>query len=257
MRLEGKVALITGAASGIGRATAILFAKEGAKVAVVDMDELGGQRTASIVGEGGGGARFIKANVTDVADIQNTIKETVQAFGALHILYNNAGIGANQYGATLENVDEEEWDRILGTNLKGVILCSKYAVPEIKRSGGGAIVNTASIAGIVSLPTHAYSAAKAGVIQITKTSAIELSKSNIRVNAVAPGFIDTPLLRGVRSGRGQKEQENVIATYARRTPIGRIGVPEDIAKAVLFLSSDEASFVTGHTLVVDGGYTVP
>ena len=256
MRFQDKVALVTGGGSGLGQAACLGFAREGAAVSVVDLDEAGGQRTVSMIGESGGNAAFFGADVTSSSDVQAAMRAAAEHFGALHVLYNNAGIGSPRLGARIDEVDEADWDRVLGVNLKGVFLCSKYGVPEIRRSGGGAIVNTASIAGIVALTTHAYCASKAAVIELTKTMAIELAKENIRVNAVAPGFIDTPLLRGARVGASETEQARRIEHWARQVPAGRIGQPEDIANAVLYLASDEASLVTGHTLVVDGAYTI-
>lgn len=250
MQLQGKVALVTGAGSGLGRATATLFAQEGAKVAVVDVAELNGQETVSMIHANGGEALFLKADVAKSKDVEEAILGTVANFGGLNILFNNAGIsgGASRSSVSIDLLPEESWDQVLAVNLKGVYLCSKFGVPEIKKTGGGAIVNTASISGLVAVGGHAYCASKAAVVHLTRTMAIELAKDNIRVNAVAPGFIDTPMTRGVG--------ERLIAQLVEQVPAGRIGKPIDIAQAVLYLSSDQASLVTGHTLVVDGGYVI-
>ena len=255
MRLKDKVALITGGGSGLGRATSLLFAQEGAKVAVADINAVGGAQTAADIGEMGGDAVFVEANVATAAGAEAAVRGAVERFGALHILFNNAGIAGTRTMASIEEVTEEDWDRVLGVNLKGVFLCAKYAVPEMKKAGGGAIVNTASIAGIIGLHAHAYGASKGGVVILTKTMALELAKKGIRVNAVAPGFIDTPLTRGSYRGLDDQQHAANVARLADEAPMGRIGQPEDIAQAVLYLASDDASFVTGHTLVVDGGFT--
>jgi NAD(P)-dependent dehydrogenase (short-subunit alcohol dehydrogenase family) len=248
--------MITGGGSGIGKATALLFAQEGAKVVVVDVDPVAGQQVVSEIGESGGDAVFVGADLTREAEVKRAVGEGVERFGGLHILFNNAGTSGAGKDREIEVLAEEDWDRVMAINLKGVYLCSKHAVPEIKRSGGGAIVNTASMAGIIALPTHAYVASKAGVIQLTRSMAQEFAKQEIRVNAVAPGFIETPMLRGVRQGTPVDEADARMAQFAEQTPMARVGHPEEIARAVLFLASDEASFVTGHTLVVDGGYTI-
>lgn len=256
MRLAGKVAIVTGGGSGLGRATSLLFAKEGTKVAVADIDVPGAEATVAMIEDLGGEAVAIKADVTKAADVKAMVAAAVKKYGKLHILFNNAGIAGDQYKATIETFDETNWDKILSVNLKGVFLCSKYAVPELLKSGGGAIINTASIAGLVGMGNHAYGASKAGVTIITKTMALELAPKGIRVNAIAPGFIDTPLSRGNRRGMSEGEQAQNVARLAASAPMGRIGRPEDIANAALFLASDEAAYITGHTLVVDGGYTV-
>ena len=256
MRLKDRVAMITGGGSGIGKATALLFAREGAKVAVVDVDPVAGQQVASEIGESGGDALFVRADLTRDAEVKRAVEEAVERFGALHILFNNAGTSGQGKDREIEVLAEADWDRVMAINLKGVYLCSKHAVPEIKRSGGGAIVSTASMAGLIALPTHAYVASKAGVIQLTRSMAQEFAKQGIRVNAVAPGFIETPMLRQARQGMPADEADARMAQLAEQTPMARVGQPEEIARAVLFLASEEASFVTGHTLVVDGGYTI-
>lgn len=254
MQLAGKVALITGGGSGIGRATSLLFAREGAKVMVLDADAADAEATATLAKEQGGDAAFVHASVSDSSQVQRAVAHTVQRFGALHILFNNAGVSGLGRDGAVATLAEEDWDRIIGVNLTGVFLCSKHAIPEIKRSGGGAIVNTASIAAQVAMHTHAYSASKGGVVHLTMSLAKELASHNIRVNAVAPGYTDTSMLRHAKSGTTQAWQEERLRGMAGQTPLGRVGRAEEIASAALYLASDAASFVTGHTLVVDGGF---
>ncbi len=255
MRLKDKVALITGGGSGLGRATAIVFAREGAKVFVADVDGEGARRTVATIEDMGGQAGCVQADISTGAGAKKAVERTVARFGGLHILFSNAGIAGQNVGKPIDEVEEADWDQVLGVNLRGVYLCAKHAVPVMKRAGGGTIINTASIAGVVGLGAHAYGASKGGVVILTKTMALELAQHNIRVNAVAPGFVDTPLSSGARRGLSETQQVANIARLAGLAPLGRIGHPEDIAHAVLYLASDEASFVTGHVLVVDGGYT--
>jgi NAD(P)-dependent dehydrogenase (short-subunit alcohol dehydrogenase family) len=245
-KLDGKVALITGAASGIGRATALLFTKEGAKVAVADYVPAGGQETVKMIQKAGGEAIFIEADVSRKTDVERMVKTTVNSYGRIDILYNNAGIG--QRGVSMLETTEEEWDRVLNINLKGVFLGSKYVIPVMLDQGGGVIINTASIVGLVGLPGNpAYSVSKAGVIQLTKMMAAEYGRQNIRVNCICPGAIQTPMTEATS-----------IPTdaYIRVQFLRRAGQPEDVARAVLYLASDDSSFVTGVALVVDGGWTV-
>ncbi|AKU25230.1 SDR family NAD(P)-dependent oxidoreductase [Geobacillus stearothermophilus] len=246
MRLQGKAAIVTGGASGIGRATAIRFAEEGAKVAVSDIDEAGGEETVRRIREKGGEAIFVKADVSDSGQVKQLVQTAVEAFGGLHILFNNAGIGHSEVRST--DLSEEEWDRVIDVNLKGVFLGIKYAVPALKESGGGAIVNTSSLLGIKGKKYEsAYNASKAGVILLTKNAALEYGKFNIRVNAIAPGVIDTNIITP------WKQDERKWPIISKANALGRIGTPEEVANAVLFLASDEASFITGATLSVDGG----
>jgi NAD(P)-dependent dehydrogenase (short-subunit alcohol dehydrogenase family) len=246
MRLSGKVALVTGGGGGIGRSTAIRFAKEGAKVTVADIDSLGGEETVSLIKQNGGEALFIKTDVKDGKQISEAVTTTVNAFGGLNILFNNAGI-ANSEVKSIE-LDEEEWDRVIDINLKGVFLGIKYAVPELIKSGGGAIINTSSLLGLKGKKYQAaYNASKAGVVLLTQNAALEYGKNNIRVNAIAPGVIDTNIIES------WKQDERKWPIISRANALGRIGNPDEVANAVLFLASDEASFVTGATLSVDGG----
>jgi len=252
MRLQDKVALITGAASGMGRATSILFAREGSKVVAADIDEAGGQKTVDLIHEMGADAFFVKADVSREADARNMVEQTVARYGRLDILFNNAGV---EQGVELMEMTEQEWDRVVDIDLKGVFLGSKHGIREMLKTGGGVIINTASISGILAqnfLP--AYNAAKAGVINLTRNIAVEYGPRNIRANAICPGAINTPMLQ--RAVSGKPENEPVVQYFLHMAPVRRLGTPEDIAKAALFLASDESSFITGHALVVDGGLTV-
>jgi len=247
--LTGKRALITGGASGIGKATALLFAREGAAVAVVDLDVEGGRRVVSDVQREGGRAIFVRADVTQSGDCQNAVQRTVSALGGLEILFNNAGIIRR---ATVTELSAEEWDRVMAVNVKSVFLMSRYAVPVMARAGGGVIINAASGWGLVGGPrAAAYCASKGAVVLLTKAMAIDHGPQNIRVNCICPGDTDTPMLREEARQLGQSE-ERFLQEAAER-PLQRIGTPEDIAQAVLYLASDVSSYVTGTALVVDGG----
>jgi 3-oxoacyl-[acyl-carrier protein] reductase len=250
MRLQEKVALITGAGSGIGRATALLFAREGAHVVAVDIKPEDGQQTAALVREHGGEATFVQADVSVAGDAEAMMQAAVDAYGRLDIVHNNAGIFPR--GTPAHELTEELWDRVLDINLKGVWLGCKYAIPHLIEAGGGAIVNTASLAGLRARPYHvAYVASKGGVVMLTKCLAIELAPYNIRVNCVCPGGVDTPLVRppGLTDEQLAERRRGAFQDI----PIPRMAEPEEIARAVLYLASGEASFVNGHALVVDGG----
>jgi NAD(P)-dependent dehydrogenase (short-subunit alcohol dehydrogenase family) len=245
LRLEGKVAIITGAGSGIGREAALLFAREGAKVVVSDYVSEAGEETVRQIKESGGEAIFIKTDVSKASDAERMVEKTIEEYGKLDILHNNAGILGKV--AFVGDATEDDWDRVISVNLKGVFLCSKYAVREMVKQGGGVIVSTASSMGLVGLPGNtAYSAAKGGVIQFTKTMALEYASSNVRVNCICAGWIDTPM--------NEKLGERITNWILKETPMGRWGRPEEIAQAALYLASDESSFVTGTALVVDGGW---
>ncbi len=250
MRLKDKVALVTGAASGIGQATALLFGQEGAKVMCADIDGEGAERVARQIADGGGEGASLQADVSQAADAERLVRETAERWGQLDVLVNNAGI---YFVLPLTQVPEEEWDRLMGINLKGVYLGCKYAIPEMVRQGKGAIVNTASIAGLRGAGNWTtYSASKGGVVQLTKSLAMELARLNVRVNCVCPGIIDTGMLDQAVVMRGVKKAE-LAATIGESHPMGRIGRPEEVAAVILFLASDEASFITGVALPVDGG----
>ncbi len=246
--LRGKTALITGAASGIGRATAVLFGKEGAAVVVHDI-RADGQSTADAIIAAGGQAVFVQGDVTRAADCQSTVDKALAAFGGLHILVNNAGIIRR---ASVVDTTEEEWDRVMAVNVKSVFLLSKAAIPVMARAGGGVIVNTASGWGIDGGKDAAsYCASKAAVVNLTRAMALDHADQNIRVNCVCPGDTDTPMLREEARQLGQ-DVKGFLARSAER-PLGRMGRPEEIARVMLFLASDASSYVTGTALVVDGG----
>jgi len=247
--LQGKVALVTGGASGIGRATALLFAREGAAVAVVDLDGRGAEAVAQAIVAAGGQAVAISADVSQPEDCARAVQETVTAFGGLDILFNNAGIVRR---ASVMESSVEDWDRVIAVNLRSVFLMSRAALPVMIARGGGAIVNTGSGWGLKGgRQAAAYCASKGAVVNLTRAMALDHGAQNIRVNCVCPGDTDTPMLRHEARQLGQPE-ERFLAEAAER-PLGRIGTPEEIAQAVLFLVSDAASFVTGAVLAVDGG----
>tara|TARA_B100001167_G_C16696477_1_gene269550 strand:+ start:76 stop:825 length:750 start_codon:yes stop_codon:yes gene_type:complete len=247
MRISDKVAIITGAASGIGRATAILFAKEGGKVVVADKNEVGGNETVDLIRSDGGQAIFDYVNVTSATDIQGMVKTTINTYGKLNILVNNAGIAIR---LPVVDLSEEDWDRNIDVNLKSIYLSSKYAIPRMIENGGGSIVNIASIYGIVGGRIRAaYAASKGGVVNLTRSMALDYALHKIRVNCVCPGFVNTPLLKNILK---DKEEYQALADLH---PMGRLGDMLEIALGVLYLASDESSFVTGIALPIDGGYT--
>lgn len=246
-RLEGKTALVTGAGSGIGRATAVLFAREGARVIVSDVNVSGGEATVAAIQKQGGETRFIRCDISKPSEVEALIRGTVEAFGRLDCAVNNAGISGVM--APTGDYPEDMWDRIIATNLKGVWLCMKQEIQQMLKQGGGSIVNTASAAGLVGLPmAPAYVAAKHGVVGLTKTAALEYAKANIRINAVCPGVVRTPMIT-VATDNNPEVEAMVIAAE----PVGRMGTPEEVAEALVWLCSGAASFVTGAALPVDGG----
>lgn len=246
MRLKDKVSIITGGGGGIGRSTAIRFAKEGAKVVIADRNELTGVETARLIQEQNGNAIFIHTNVSDKNSVQNLISATVEQYGGLDILFNNAGVGNSEVRSV--DLEEDEWDSVIDINLKSVFLGIKYAVPELIKSGKGVIINTSSLLGLKGRKlVSAYNASKGGVVLLTQNAALEYGKYQIRVNAIAPGVIDTNIIDM------WKKDERKWPIISKANALGRVGNPEEVAAAALFLASDEASFITGVTLPVDGG----
>ena len=247
----GKVAFVTGAASGIGRAAALAFAREGASVVVADVSEPGSQETVRLVEGIGGRALAVRCDVTREDDVQAALHQAIDAFGRLDFAFNNAGIEPRRPAPTAD-YDEAEWDRIIDINLRGVFLCMKHEIPLILKQGGGAIVNTSSGAGVIGIKgSPAYTAAKHGVIGLTRAAALDYAAQNLRINAVCPGYIDTPMM-GRFTGGTPEGRAKVIG----QEPVGRMGTPEEIAAAVVWLCSDSAAFMVGHAMVMDGGQTI-
>jgi len=247
--LAGKVALITGGASGIGRATALLFAREGAAVAIADINENTGSETVLEITGFGGRAFFAPTDVTRSPDCERLVQHTIDKFGGIHVLFNNAGIIRR---ASVLELSEEDWDRVMAVNVKSVFLLSRLVIPIMARMGGGSIVNMASGWGLAGGPRAAvYCASKGAVVLLTKAMAMDHGSQNIRVNCICPGDTDTNMLRSEGGQLGEAE-DRFLAEAARR-PLGRIGRPDEIARAALYLASDASSFVTGTALVVDGG----
>ena len=245
--LAGRVALITGGSSGIGRAAALAFAREGARVVIGNRRVGDGEETVRRVRETGGEATLIRTDVTQAREVEALISKAVETYGHIDCAFNNAGI-TGEMAATAE-CTEDNWDRTLAVNLKGVWLAMKYEIRQMLKQGGGAIVNNASVAGLVGMRGGpAYSASKGGVVQLTRTAALEYAKSGIRVNAVCPGFIETPM-----TGAHTSANPDLEAWMKKVQPMGRLGTAEEVAEAVVWLCSDRASFTTGHALLMDGG----
>jgi len=246
-QFSGRVALITGGSSGIGRATGLAFAREGAKVVLADIDTGGGQETLRLIKQAGGEAIFVKADVSRAEDVKNMVETAIQTYDRLDFAHNNAGIDG-EFASIVANT-EENFDHVIGVNLKSVWLGMKYEIPEMRKRGGGVIVNSSSVAGLVAFRTMGpYVASKHGVIGLTKTAALEYSNYGIRVNAICPGAIRTPMIDAFINNDPQTE-----ANMSALQPIGRMGRPEEVANLVLWLCSEAASFVTGAAIAIDGG----
>jgi hypothetical protein len=251
MKLENKVAIVTGGAMGIGKGIAAVFLREGARVVIADVNRTEGEKTAAELKRDGAGPIFIECDVSQEQAIQRMVEETVSRFKVLHVLVNNAGIGVYK---TVLDTTTEEWDRCLAVNLRGVFLCSKYAIPHMQAAGGGAIVNVASVHSYQNVGgTAPYAASKGGVVTLTRVMAIDYGKDKIRVNAICPGWIYTPLIQGIFAG--DPNPEKAKQAVERRQVLGRLGNPEEVGEAAAFLASDEASYITGASLMVDNGMT--
>jgi NAD(P)-dependent dehydrogenase (short-subunit alcohol dehydrogenase family) len=251
-KLDGKVAVVTGAAMGIGRSSAVLLAKEGARVVIADVDEEQAEDTARMIAEVKGEALFARTDVSKSEDVEAAINTAVEAFGSVDVLHNNAAVAL---GASVVDTTDELWSRVLDVNLGGVYRGCRYAIPHMIRNGGGSIINSTSVQALKGFAGWAaYAASKGGILSLTQQVALEYAKNNIRVNCIAPGTIMTPLNEKVFEEA--EDPEALIETWNKMHPIGRFGQPEEVAEAVLFLASDSSSFVTGHCLVVDGGLCV-
>jgi NAD(P)-dependent dehydrogenase (short-subunit alcohol dehydrogenase family) len=254
-RLEGKVAVITGGASGMGEETSKLFSREGARIIVADLQEEKGRKVVEAITGAGGEAAYVHADVSSGEDVQAMIRAAVDRWGGLDIIFNNAGIGFSE-GLVGESA-EDDWDRVIAVDLKGVYLGMRHAIPHLLARGGGSIISTASIAGLLGFPNlGAYSAAKGGVIQLTRVVAVEYAAQGIRANCICPGGIATPLVLNNPRMQVAVPPEQIMEGMKMMQPIPRAGLPQDIANAALWLASDESSFVTGQAIVVDGGFVV-
>ena len=256
MRLKDKIAIITGAGGGIGRASALLFAREGASIAVVDIKEQAARETASLITEAGGRATALAADVSSSDDVKRMIEATVAALGAPTVLFNNAGLSPSYPKPPLVKITEESFDRIIAVNLRGVWLGMKHAIPYMIEAGGGSIVNTASIAALVACNSAEYAASKAGVLAMTRVAAQEYGPFNIRVNAICPGATATPMARSFAAANPSGSAASDPKRLERMTVLGRFAVPDEMAKAALFLASDDSSYATGASFVIDGGWTI-
>jgi len=248
MKLKDKVAIITGGSSGIGEATGILFAGEGAKVILAARSKEKGERVVGTIQKGGGKAYFVKTDISDLNDVQRLMTETISRFGALHILINNAAVFWPVDDGLITELKEAVWEQILAINLTGVFYCTKYALPLIIKSGGGSIISISSTGGVLGLGNPAYGASKAGVINLMKNVAMQFANKNIRANTIIPNIIETPMTNELFSDLQVRKQ------WELATPIGRFGKPEEVAKLALYLASDESGYVTGTEFLIDGGF---
>jgi NAD(P)-dependent dehydrogenase (short-subunit alcohol dehydrogenase family) len=253
MRLKGKVAVITGAARGIGRAAAELFADQGAQVILVDVRTDLGAETEQAIRQAGGDATFVHADVARAEDVRKVMATTEEVYGGLHILYNNASIFAGQDDGPVTTVEEETWNRVLAVNLRGLFLCCKHGIPVIVRSGGGSVITTSSSAGVIGIPgCDAYTATKGATIALTRSMAVEYGPENVRVNCIAPAAVDTPMLRESSLDNPSFDE----ASFFARAPLKRYGSPLEIARLALFLASDESSYLSGAIIRADGAITI-
>lgn len=251
---SGKVVIVTGGALGMGRDTAIEFGRAGASVTVADVNKTAGQATVQDIQKAGGKGLLVQGDVSRADDCKRTVDETVAAFGGVDILFSNVGIQPLESYKNIEETTEEQWDKIIGVNLKSRFLMAKYAIPEMRKRGGGVIINNASVQGIQSMRrVPAYAASKGGDLSLTRQMALDYAHENIRVVAICPGTIDTEMVRTAARAEGGNVEETV-QRYGKSHPIGRIGTGKDIANMVMFLASDKASFLTGSHFLVDGGY---
>ena len=255
MRLADKTAIVTGGASGFGRQTAIRFAQEGASVVIGDLDEDRGQGVVAEIGAAGGRAELVVADVSTTEGADAMAARASEAFGGLHVLVNNAGISQKEPRSTWD-MEEETWDRVIRINLKSIFVCSRAAIPLMLEHGNGAIVSVASIAAVRPVGGAAYAAAKGGILSYTRQVARELAAQGVRLNCVSPGFMETPMSTGERDGLNEEQQAARLARMAAGVPMRRMGSTLDIADAIVYLASDESSYVTGQEIVVDGGYLV-
>ena len=256
MKLQDKTAIITGAGGGIGRAAALLFAREGARVSVVDANEKTAHETASLITESGGRACALTVDVSKGDDVKRMVTDTASQLGPATIVFNNAGLSSGFPKPALVDISEEAFDRMIAVNLRGVWLGMKHAIPYMIEAGGGTIVNTASIAAMIACGSAEYAASKAGVLGLTRVAALEYGPFNIRVNAICPGATATPMAKRAAAAHPTGAAASDPKRLARMGVLGRFAVPEEMAKAALFLASDDSSFTTGATFVIDGGWTI-